>query len=178
MKTNSLRSKRALCFTSGQVRSRQCRMAFSSRWLARTIGFWGDQPISFSSRETCDRSYVTPNSWSMTCATRPQVQISPRKPYDSAPWDKKSGNSHKSCWLSLRGAPGRSWAAKDFLPFRRADLSHWLTAPAVTPSACAISRCLQPVLCNTRARYRLASIQSVDAAVVIDKKFSYLCNAQ
>ena len=165
-------------FTSGHTSLRQAPMAVSSRWLARTTGFCGVQPICLSKRETCVRSYVTPNSCSITQPTRRHVHSSPLNPYASAPCDSKSGNSHRSCLLSRRGAPERGCAAKAVCPASRASFSHWLTAPLVTPSAAAMSHCFQPCSYNATARYRRASCHCVHVAVAIGEKFSYLCNSQ
>jgi hypothetical protein len=42
-------------------------------------------------------------------------------------------------------------------------LIHWLTAPALTPRAAAISFCFQPCWCNSHARRRRPSRQSAGA---------------
>jgi len=162
-------------FTSGHTWLRQAAMVPSSRWLARTSGFCGVQPICLSMRAICLRSYVTSNSCSMTCPTRRHVHTSPVKPYASAPCDNKSGSSHKSCLLIRRGAPDRGCAANPARPASRAVFNHWLTAPRVTPNAAAMSHALQPCSCIAIARYRRASYHPLDVAVAIGEKFSYLC---
>ena len=50
------------------------------------------------------------------------------------------------------------------MPPRRALLTHWLTAPQVTPRAVATSCCFQPCWTNSQTRSRRASFQSVGAA--------------
>ncbi len=152
----------ALCFflRADHVSSRQRAMAVSSRWLARSTGFWRLHPTFFSKRPTWTGVYITPNSRLMTVATRPRVQTAPRKPKCSAPWLNNVGN-WLNCALLKRGfgpPPRRldNASAPPSRPFR----NHWLTAPSLTPKAAAMSFCFQPVCFNSQARKRRASRQS------------------
>src|SRR5947207_15016304 len=79
-------------FRVGQRSAYQAAMAASSRWVARRIGRCTLQPTARSSRLTWAGWYRTPNSCSMTVATRAVVQTSPAKPYASAPRASSSGS--------------------------------------------------------------------------------------
>ena len=74
------------------------------------IGTCGVHPRRLSSRDTWLLLYETPNSSRMTPATRSQVQTSPRKPYASAPCQRKSGIRRTCSGVSLgpRPRPGAS----------------------------------------------------------------------
>ena len=80
----------------------------------------------------------------MTVATRGAVQTSPRKPWASAP--RSSSPGIRARWASVRrgGRPGGGRRRRAATPLRLARLSHWLIAPAVTPSAAAMALCVQP----------------------------------
>jgi hypothetical protein len=56
---------------------------------------------------------------------------------------------------------------KPATPPSRPRRIHWLTAPEVTPSAAAISRCDQPYCWSSHARRRRPSRQSEGRAVVV-----------
>lgn len=132
-------------------------MAASSLCRARRTGFWGVQPHWRISVPTCCRQCFTPNSRSKTAATRRRFHTSPRNPYASAPFAKRAGICCFCCLLSCAFRPGCFRAARAFSPFSRPRLSHWLTAPSVTPSASAISRCFQPFFFRSQARRRRIS---------------------
>ncbi len=75
----------------------------------------------------------------MTSATRLQVHTWPRKPYASGPRSTRAG-SWANCSALRRGCrPGAGWRRNPSTPCSRPRLSHWLTAPAVTPRAAAMS---------------------------------------
>jgi len=63
-------------------------------------------------------------------------------------------------WVSRLALPGSLLWRKASRPSRWARLSHWLTAPGVTPRAAAISGWLQPASLNSRALRRRVSPQS------------------
>lgn len=174
-----------LFFNSGQTSVRQCSMSVSLRWLARSIGFCGVHCNSLRMRETWAGWYTTPNSHSMTFATRAHVHTFPRKPYASAPWVSKSGSSVRCGIVSLVGPPGRGRAYNASTPLASTADIHWLTAPLVTPNTSAISCWLQPACLRSRARNRRASFQSRGDEVVSitsylprSEKFSKSCNSQ
>ena len=143
-----------LFFNAGQRSSFQRWISVSWRCLARRIGFWGVQPRALRIRLTCAGWYCTPNSRWMTWATREQVHSSPRNPKLSAPRSNNSGSFSRSTWLKRNGAPdlGRSWSVAS--PPSLPRLTHWLTAPLVTPMASAISFCSQPAWYKAHARLR------------------------
>ena len=88
----------------------------------------------------------------------------PAEPAGRGPRASNSG-SWPRCWsLSWDGPPGGLRWRKAGMPPRRALLTHWLTAPPVTPRAVAASCCFQPCWTNSQARSRRASFQSLGAA--------------
>jgi hypothetical protein len=60
-----------------------------------------------------------------------------------------------------RGRPGAGWERSASTPSRVARLSHWLTAPWVTPKASAMRLCVHPIWCSSQARRRRPSVQLV-----------------
>jgi hypothetical protein len=143
----------------GQTCRRHCSIAALLRWVARLIGICGVQCQRFNNRETWALWYQAPNSSPITVATRAHVQHSPRKPYASAPWDKSSGIKRHWPPVSLIGPVGLGLARHSSTPCSRVCASHWLTAPALTPSASAICRwghpcCLRCQACNRRASFQ------------------------
>lgn len=149
-----------LFFNSGQTSVRHCLIRLSSRWVARSRGFWGVHSISFSNRDTCDLEYDTPNSHLLIWAMRAQVKTSPRNPYASAPCQRNSGIIRRCAEVSLGGAPVWGRARNTPRPNSRALASHWLTAGRETPNALAILHCFQPGCARLNARRRRASFQS------------------
>src|SRR5215471_17493815 len=69
-----------LFFSSSHTIVRQYAIRSSSRWTARSSGFWGVQANRLSNRETWALWYVTPNTRSISLPIRAQVQTSPRNP--------------------------------------------------------------------------------------------------
>src|SRR5262249_2910613 len=112
-------------FRSGQTSLRQRATSSSSRRMSNTSGFCGVQPKSFSKRETWLLWYLTPNSHSMICATRSQVQISSRNPYSVAPSASNSGSDSSSSGVNFGSAPFRGRACKESspCPYRKVRLS-------------------------------------------------------
>jgi len=149
-----------LFFNSGQTSVRHASIWASSRWVARSIGFWGVHSTSFINRETCDLEYDTPNSHSMILAMRAHVKTSPRKPYASAPCDRNSGIRRSCASVSLGGAPVWGRARRASGPSSRTAANHWLTAGRETPNAFAIRNCAQPTCESSKARCRRTSFQS------------------
>ena len=140
--------------SSGHVSSCQRAISSSSRWLARSTGFWRLLPILLNTRPTCSMLYVTPNSRLITAWTRAQVHTSPRNPYASGPCASNSGKRW-SCPSESRGfgpPPFRLRSAAS--PPSLTAVNHWLTAPDVTPSASAIRAWLHPFCFNSQARNR------------------------
>lgn len=138
-----------------------CSIVVSLRWLARSIGFCRLQPIFSMIRPTCRAEYVTSNSVLISLPARPRIQTLPRKPYASAPRSNILGNAF-SCASLSRGfgpPPLRFWSASTPPCWPR--LTHWLTAPALTPSASAILFCFQPFCFNFQAYRRRASRHSL-----------------
>src|SRR5579884_3147341 len=95
-----------------------------------------------------------PNSLWMSVATRLVVHTSPRKPYASAPCANSVGNWVRCSAVNFGVGPGGMRTHSASGPPSRARLSHWLTAPSVTPKAWAIARPVQPAWCNAQARSR------------------------
>src|SRR5215203_1612882 len=96
----------------------------------------------------------------MTVATRLAVQTSPRKPNASAPCASNPGSCARCSAVSFGSAPGRGRLFRAVTPPARPRRIHWLTAPAVTPSASAIFCWLQPFAFNAHARSRRSSRHS------------------
>src|SRR5258706_13727791 len=145
---------------AGQRSCHQAAIAAASRWVARVTGRWTLCCSACSSRLTWAGWYVTPNVRRITSVTRLQVHTWPRNPYASAPRVSKAGIWASCSALSLGCGPGAGWRRNASTPSSRARFSHWLTAPAVTPSAAAISCCFQPCSFSSPARRRRPSRQS------------------
>jgi hypothetical protein len=170
------------------VSTRHCSIAASLRWLARSMGFWLLHRIPLSIRPTCTGVYDTPNSRLMTAPTRLRVHTSPRNPKCSAPRSSSSGI--RANWSALSRASRflRGGVYSASTPPTSARLTHWLTAPWLTPSASAMSFCFQPLLFNSQARKRRFSRQSPDLGFPCfsirpvypfwPKMFSYSCSNQ
>lgn len=142
---------------NGQTVLRQCRIPASSRCFARVTGFCGVQSICLRRRPTWSGWYDTPNSCSMTFATRAHVHTLPRKPYDSAPCQRKSGIMRFCASVNFDGAPERCREYRDSGPLSLALLHHLLTAASVTPKASAISNWRHPFFFSFNACKRRAS---------------------
>ena len=138
-------------FISSHSSLRQRVIASSSRCVARSIGICGVHFNSFSKQATWDLQYVTPNSHSITLATRRHVQTPPRNPYASAPCDRNSGIAHFCSSVKSRGRPVWGCASNPPSPCSRTVVNHWLTAPFVAPNACAICSCVHPCRLSSTA---------------------------
>ena len=119
----------SLFFSWGKRRSRQSRMASSSRRAARSAGFCKLRPQPFRIRPAWEGSQDTPNSLPVTWATRRLVQISPQNPEAAGPWASNSGSWARCSWPSLARLPGCLRWRRACGPSCRALLTHWLTAP-------------------------------------------------
>jgi hypothetical protein len=104
--------------------------------------------------------YDTPNSRWISVATRAVVQTAHAQPNASGPCVSNIGNRARCSSDRRRGAPGLLRCRRLSGPPTDARLSHWHTAPRLTPSASAIRTCRQPCRCSSRARNRLNSRQS------------------
>src|SRR5258708_1379688 len=138
--------------TPGRRSCPQAAIAAASRWVARVTGRWTRCCSACSRRLTWAGWDVTPNVRRSTSVTRWPVHTWPRNPYASAPWVSKAGIWARCSALSLGCGPGAGWRLNASTPASRARFSHWLTAPAVTPSAAAISCCFHPCSCSSQAR--------------------------
>src|SRR5215472_3784739 len=145
---------------AGQRSCHQAAMAASSRCVARVTGRWTLWCSPCSSRLTWAGWYATPKVRRITSATRLQVHTCPRNPYASAPRSSRSGSWASCSALSLGVGPGAGRRRNASTPPSRARLSHWLTAPGVTPSAAAMADCFQPCSLSSQARRRRPSRQS------------------
>src|SRR5581483_2903853 len=172
---NTAPLKSRLFFNSGQTLLRQRATSRSLRCVARSSGFCGVHLMALSRRETWAGWYETPNSHSITVATRRQVQTSPRKPYASAPAVRKSSNRSNSSAESFGSAPGCGRACKPASPFSRAALIHLLTALSEMPKASAISSRVHPSRLSSRARYRRTCLQSGVRAWSVFMPAHYQC---
>ena len=147
--------------SSGKVSSYHSVISAASRRSTRSTGFCGVQLMRFSNRPTCRGLYFTPNSCRMTWPTRARVQTAPRNPYAAAPRARNSGSRANSFSDNFGFLPRSLVALRNAAtPPSRTALTHWLTAPWVTPRAAAIFFCCQPCWCNSQARKRRASRQS------------------
>jgi hypothetical protein len=161
-------------FSWGQTSVRQRAIAASSRWAARVSGFCCVQPQAFNSLRTWSLWYETWNSRPMTSLTRLQVQNSPRNPYQVAPRDNNSGNRAFSAAVSFAIAPGRGRADNAASPSRATRLSHWLTAPFVTPKTSATSWWVQPSRFSSNACHRRCSCLTAVGECLVSIPHSYL----
>src|SRR5918999_6616119 len=150
-----------LFFRAGQCSSFQRRMASSSRWLARCRGFWRLQLYCLRMRPTWEGWYWTPKWRRIIWATLGWVQTSPRKPKAGGPWAKSSSNWSPCWWVNLGRRPGGLRWPRAWGPSALARLSHWLTAPLVTPRAAAMRCWGQPSWNSSQARRRRPSRQLV-----------------
>src|SRR6266516_6446676 len=98
----------------------------------------------------------------MTTVTRLAVHTSPRKPYASAPLANNAGSCAFCSALSRGFTPWGGCALRASIPPARPRLSHWLTAPSLTPKATAMSFCFHPCSFRFQARLRRSSRQSAD----------------
>ncbi len=135
--------------------------ARSSRGVARATGRWtlcwtlGGR--AWSQRLTWAGWYGTPNVRRITAATRLPVPTWPRKPYAWGSRASRTGSWARCSARSVGVGPGAGWRRTASTPSGRARLSHWLTAPGVTPSAAAIADCFQPGCASSLARRRRPS---------------------
>jgi hypothetical protein len=150
-----------LFFRAGQRSSFQRRIASSSRWLARLRGFWRLQSYCLRIRPTWEGWYWTPKWHRITWATLGWVQTSPRKPKSCGPWAKSSSSWSHCWWVNLARRPGGLRWRRAWGPWVLARLSHWLTAPLVTPRASAMRCWDQPFWNSSQARRRRPSRQLV-----------------
>lgn len=138
----------------------QLSIAASSRWRARRAGTCKLQPTSRSRRPTCDGWYETPHLRRITSEMRWRVHTSPRNPQGFVPCESNPGKEASCLAVRRRGAPLALRWRKAEGPSLLARVTHWLTAPGVTPRACAIADCDHPACFNSQARRRRPSRQS------------------
>jgi hypothetical protein len=98
---------RAVFFSAGQRFFFQCRMAASSRFLARPLGRWHEKFSPLSSRHTPDSEYRLELIFSMSLPTRASVHRSVAYPCAKAPASSASTNRFFSISLSCGGRPVR-----------------------------------------------------------------------
>src|SRR5258706_4699492 len=152
---------------AGQRACHQRAMASSSRWAARSTGRWTLCSRRCSSRYTWAGWYDTPKVRRITSATRLQVQTSPTNPHAGAPRANSAGICACCSGVKRGVGPAARWPRKACTPWVRARLSHWLTAPGVTPKAAAIAVCFQPCSLSSQARCRRPSRQSSGVTLVL-----------
>jgi hypothetical protein len=136
-------------------------MAASSRWLARCSGFCRLHPYCLRMRPTWEGWYWTLKWRRMTWATLGWVQTSPPKPKADGPWASNSSSCSRCWWANLGRRPGDLQWRRAGGPWALARLSHWLTAPLVTPKASAMRCCGHPSWNSSQARRRRPSRQLV-----------------
>jgi hypothetical protein len=88
------------------------------------------------------------------------IQTSPMKSYASSVGASTLGRTARYVSVCFGVGPGGGCDRSAAGPAVRARFSHWLTAPAVTPSASAIRFPLQPCSCSSSARSRRPFRQS------------------
>jgi hypothetical protein len=150
-----------LFLSAGQRFSFQCRMASSSRCCARRLGFWRVHPYCLRMRPTWEGWYLTRKWRRMTWATLGWVQTSPRKPKADGPWASSSSSWSRCWWANLGWRPGGLQWRRAWGPWVLVRLSHWLTAPLLTPKASAMRCWGQPSWDSSQARSRRPSRQLV-----------------
>src|ERR687895_794589 len=151
----------SLFFRAGQRSSFRRWIASSSRWAARRIGCWRLQSYCLRMRSTWEGWYWTPKWRRITWATLGWVQTSPRKPKAWVPCAKSSSSWSRCWWVNLERRPGGLRWRRAWGPSALARLSHWLTAPLVTPRAAAMRCWGQPSWNSSQARRRRPSRQLV-----------------
>ena len=151
-----------LFFNSGQTSMRQQEMAFSSRRSSLSAGSCGVHFKALSKRETCALWYETENSSRITSATRAHVQSWPRKPYASAPCDRRSGMSLLCSSANRATLCPRVLARQASRPSLCLAAIQRLTAASETPKAWAMARPVHPCSWRSKARLRRASRQSLN----------------
>src|SRR6476660_7338809 len=77
-----------LFFSAGQRLPRHCLIAASSRWIARPVGRWLENPSSRRMRQTLTVLYATPNCRLINLATRASVHSPVAKSLATAPVSK------------------------------------------------------------------------------------------
>ena len=95
---------------------RHVAIAFSSRSRARRSGFWQLHPMSRRMYQTWPGLYFTPNSRSITCATRASVHNSVGKPAARAPFKSTRSNSFFCSAVNGAGRPGWGFAWRASIP--------------------------------------------------------------
>ena len=138
----------------------QRAMAASSRSSARRSGFWHDQFRAVSTRPTCARWRVTPNSRWMTRAMRRVVQRSVSKPHAEAPRSKRWGSLARCRAVNFGGRPEAAFAFKAVRPRRRTASLQRMTELCEHPSRRATSVIEAPAFNRSIARRRRRSSSS------------------
>src|SRR6266481_1439658 len=131
-----------LFFSVGQRLARQVLIAASSRCSARPAGRWLEKPSSRRMRQTCTVLYASPNSRSISCATRANVHNSLGKPLTTAPATNALPNAF---FCSLRNPPGRpSGLRRHACTSSPSFMAQLEVVCRLTPSARATSACATP----------------------------------
>jgi hypothetical protein len=118
-------------------------MAGSSRWIARPVGRWLENPSPRSSRHTCVVLYTRPNSTSSSAPTRASVHSSVGKPHATAPATSRLDKLDFSAVDNPAGRPSgvRRQACASVVAARaQFDTVCRLTASARPTSACVTPR--------------------------------------
>jgi len=118
-------------------------MAASSRWMARPVGRWLENPRLRSTRHTCVVLYTRPNCTSIRAPTRASVHSSVGNPQATAPSTSSFDNRARSASVSPPGRPSglRRHACASAAAARAQFDTVWrLTSSVRATSACVTAR--------------------------------------
>ncbi len=138
----------------------QRAMASSFRSIARPVGRWQLQPMRTRNLHTCALWYRTPNSRSITSATRSQVHRFVAYPAASGPDSRMSPKRSTSSSLNRGLRPARPAPRRASTPFKSTSAAHRLTDCRCTPTRRATSACGTPALRSFAAFNRRRSNSS------------------
>ena len=136
-------------FSAGHCVRFQVRIACSSRWMARPVGRWHENPSDRNRRHTCTSLYAWPKRSMISARTRGKVHSSVGKPAATAPRLSKRVNSRRSALPKLLGRPS-GLALSASRPSASSFFAQVLTDWRLTPSLRATSAC-GTLFSNSRA---------------------------
>ena len=146
--------------SSGQRRFFHPPIAGSSRSSARPVGRWQLQPSFSNSHPTCPGWYFTPQSRSISLATRSKVQRFVSYPKASGPRLSPLSMRFRSPWLKRDLRPARPAFFNPLRPRSPICFAQRLTDWRWTPTCRATSASLSPCFSNPKALKRRRSNSS------------------
>ena len=153
---------RGVFFILGHSAFFQCSMASSFRSNALRSGFWWLHPRECISRPTWSGWYFTPNSASITSASRAVVHNSVEYPYAIAPLSNSFKRRRRCSFLSFQGRPGENRTSKAFAPLRLRASRQRITELGAQLIIRPTSLIVRPSSRRDRARRRRSCIRSAE----------------